>query len=348
MVLRSDAIVPAAPAVQEPQPVVNSRQKRRARRELQKQNPATKPEQQQNKETSKDPISKVEWIKASKGPKQTRLQKVNQTPTRPPPLPFKTITASHIEAWSYASMVYSSPTGSLADEFGPHHLVMWTDATAPELLNKRLQALSVTYRQPHSPLPPVSGTGEEGQGWRDWAFTADVDRGSVGCISGFLETMAVEVAVGIAVGEVDKAREAGSPIRKVTVFTDSQSALAGLQLRKSGHARPIEGYAERLGGEGVQLELRWVPGHASVPGNERADRLALLASRYAPAPERKGGMVRVPIPLLRVCESQVARMEAWSRGADQGILRPFLDIQRRELKEALRTTGIEEGWLAGA
>jgi hypothetical protein len=245
-------------------------------------------------------------------------------------------------------MVYSTPGGSLSNEFGPHNLVMWTDATAPELLHKRLQALSVTYRPSHNPLPSVSEKDEERQGWRDWAFTADVDHGSVNSIINVLETMAVEVAVGIAIGEVDKSREAGVPIRKVTVFTDSQNALTSLQVRKSGHERPIEGYADRLREHGVQVELRWVPGHASVTGNERADRLALLASKYAPAPERKGGMVRVPVPLLRVCESQVARMDAWSRGADQGILRPFLDIQRRELKEALRTTGVEEGWLACA
>ncbi|KAH8904415.1 hypothetical protein BR93DRAFT_970945 [Coniochaeta sp. PMI_546] len=345
----SDARVPAVQAVQGSQSLQDTRQRNRAPKKRQKQKPPKEPAQQPQ-ETSGNCKPKVELVTTSAGPKETRHQKVNKLPTQPPPLPFTTITAPHIEAWSYASMAYSSPAGSLTNEFGPHNLVMWTDATAPELLSRRLQALSVTYRQPQNSLPSASETDEqERQVWRDWAFTADVDRGSDYSIIDVLETMAVEVAVGIAVGEADKAREAGTPIRKVTVFTDSQNALASLRCRKSGgQARPIEGYVERLRGQGVRVELRWVPGHACVPGNERADRLALLASKYAPAPERKGGMVRVPVPLLRVCERQVARMEVWSRGADQSILRPFMDVQRRELKEALRTTGMEEGWLAGS
>ncbi|KAJ9156923.1 hypothetical protein NKR19_g4014 [Coniochaeta hoffmannii] len=295
-----------------------------AKREKQKQNPPKQP----------------------RAANATDKQKITPTPH----LFFKTIIASHIEAWTYASMVYSSPSGSLAGEFGPHHLVMWTDATAPLDSNtSRFQALAVTYRQPQAPLSPNSDPA-----WRDSAFTADVDRQSTGRTIDVLETMAVEVAVGIALGEVDKSREPNShrtPIRKVTVFTDSQSALASLRVRKPsggpGGGRPIEGYAARLAAQGVGVELRWVPGHGGVEGNERADGLALLASRYAPAPGRKGGMVRVPVPLLSACQAQVERMEAWSRGADADILMPFLDVQRRELKEVLRVVGAEEGWLAG-
>jgi hypothetical protein len=265
------------------------------------------------------------------------------------PLPFKTVIASHIEAWTYASMVYSSPTGHLAGEFGPHHLVMWTDATAPgESDSRRFQALSVTYQHPHAPISQSTSPNCEPSPWHDWAFTADVDRGFTKNVIDVLETMAAEVAVGIALGEVDKSRESDcTPIRKVTVFTDSQHALTSLGNRKPGYRRTIEEYAEKLAAKGVAVELRWVPSHGGVVGNERADRLALLASLYAPRPEGKGGMVRVPVPLLRVCESQVKRMEAWARGANQDVLKPYLDIQRRELKEALRVIGAEEGWLAG-
>lgn len=300
----------------------------------------------QQKQHSQQAQPKQQKKKPSKQPQTQRTLGEQKPDAKPLPL-FKTITAPHIEAWTYASMVYASPAGTLAGEFGPHHLVMWTDATAPdESNNRRLQALSITYRQPHAPPPSVPARGEPDSLWRDWAFTADVDRTSTRSIIDVLETLAVEVAVGIAAGEVSQSRDpAAVPVRKVTVFTDSQNALVYLHQQQGVGRSPIAGYAERLGQQGVDVELRWVPGHGGVVGNERADRLALLASEYAPAPERKGGLVRVPVPLLRVCESQVARMRAWSRGANQHVLRPFLDIQRRELKEALRTVGAEEGWL---
>ncbi|KAB5566617.1 hypothetical protein GE09DRAFT_1284378 [Coniochaeta sp. 2T2.1] len=274
-------------------------------------------------------------------------------------LPYKVTVAPHIEAWSYASMAYSSPGGSLTGEFGPHHLVMWTDATFPdERLNKRLQAMAVTYRQPSSsPPPPLSSFSDvqsasdetTGDGWRDFAYTADIERESSSSLIDVLETLAVELAVSLALREVvDKKTppppSSAEPIRKVTVFTDSQAALLCLQIPRNA---PIETYAAQLKQRGVEVHLRWVPGHANLGGNERADRLALLASNYAPAPETKGGLVRVPVPLLRACERQVELMEAWCRAGDQDVLRPFMKVQRRELKEALRAAGVEEGWVGG-
>ncbi|KAB5583311.1 hypothetical protein GE09DRAFT_1050169 [Coniochaeta sp. 2T2.1] len=276
-------------------------------------------------------------------------------------LPYKATIAPHIEAWSYASVAYSSPGGSLTGEFGPHHLVMWTDATFPdESLNKRLQAMAVTYRQPSSsPPPPLSSFSDiqsasdentNSSGWRDFAYAADIERESSSSLIDVLETLAVELAVSLALREVVDKKPPPPPssaepsIRKVTVFTDSQAALLCLQIPRNA---PVETYAAQLKQRGVEVHLRWVPGHANLGGNERADRLALLASNYAPAPETEGGLVRVPVPLLRACERQVELMEAWCRAGDQGVLRPFMRVQRRELKEALRAAGVEEGWVGG-
>ncbi|RKU48596.1 hypothetical protein DL546_008551 [Coniochaeta pulveracea] len=254
------------------------------------------------------------------------------------PLPFKIHIHSTIEAYSYASMVYAPPQGPLAQEFGSHHLVMWTDGTNPPY-SKRLQAFAVVYRT--EPLI----LGQERSGWHEWAFTGHVQSNAVIMT---LETMAVQNALAVAVKEVsrrlEKPNEQADHIRKVTIFTDSQPTLTGLLTGKLGSlGASIVKYADMLVAQGITVDLRWVPSHAAVPGNEAADRLALLASQFGPLPQ-KDAFLRIPVPLLRFCERQFATAEVWSRGQNQAVVKPFLEMQRRELREALGQAGVEEGW----
>jgi ribonuclease HI len=67
-------------------------------------------------------------------------------------------------------------------------------------------------------------------------------------------------------------------VQKITIFTDSQAALDRIQ-----HTGPSPGQTwasailrttEEICRLNIQLEFRWVPGHAGIEGNETADQLA--------------------------------------------------------------------------
>jgi ribonuclease HI len=81
-----------------------------------------------------------------------------------------------------------------------------------------------------------------------------------------------------------------SRVHEISIFTDSQDVLTKLEnLRhRALTERQMQGdfilrklitrsqYLRRLG---VRVELRWVPGHARVEGNERADKAARRAAK---------------------------------------------------------------------
>ena len=65
---------------------------------------------------------------------------------------------------------------------------------------------------------------------------------------------------------------------RYTIFTDSQAAMHRLLdgSRCPGQAQAIEGIniSHAIGDRGSAVEVRWVPGHAGVEGNEAADLYA--------------------------------------------------------------------------
>ena len=97
------------------------------------------------------------------------------------------------------------------------------------------------------------------------------------------------------------------------VFTDSLSALEGLESGDlDENLLQINSKAEKLRSTHlVELKLQWIPGHAGIYGNERADRLAKLGSQK-PQPT-------TPTP-LRTAKQKIKQtykkewMKNWSEG----------------------------------
>ena len=73
---------------------------------------------------------------------------------------------------------------------------------------------------------------------------------------------------------------------RATIFTDNQSALRA--LHNPGNAsgqyvlRELLQLLERVVNLGVMVDLRWIPAHRGIPGNEAADRAAKEAAGYRP------------------------------------------------------------------
>jgi ribonuclease HI len=76
-------------------------------------------------------------------------------------------------------------------------------------------------------------------------------------------------------------------VQKIIIFTDSQAALNRGQHNEPGPgqiwASAIIRSTEEICRQNIQLEFRWVLGHAGIDGNETADQLA----KDAAAPENE-------------------------------------------------------------
>jgi ribonuclease HI len=76
-------------------------------------------------------------------------------------------------------------------------------------------------------------------------------------------------------------------VQKIIIFTDSQAALNRIQHNEPGPgqtwASAIIRSTEEICRQNIQLEFRWVPGHAGIDGNETADQRA----KDAAAPENE-------------------------------------------------------------
>ncbi|KAI9034712.1 ribonuclease H family protein, partial [Aspergillus affinis] len=101
----------------------------------------------------------------------------------------------------------------------------------------------------------------------------------------------------VYVGELEGARMALDRAKPtpITVFSDSQAAIQAVRNpgRPSGQyaLQAIYGRIRALRSEGLEdAELRWIPVHIGVKGNEKADKAAKeaairgveLSSRYLP------------------------------------------------------------------
>lgn len=130
-------------------------------------------------------------------------------------------------------------------------------------------------------LPPFGGAGiayRRGSTWMGRATALGVVRGS-----GEAELAAIFGAVKLA----RRVREANE--YRITIATDSLECLTRLNPDKAQvdpsepgqMARAIVQGRRELATEGIHLGFRWVKGHASIEGNELADKLAGFGAKEA-------------------------------------------------------------------
>ncbi|KAK4219830.1 hypothetical protein QBC37DRAFT_394200 [Rhypophila decipiens] len=171
--------------------------------------------------------------------------------------------------------------------------------------------------------------------------------------------LALKTAAEQVVASQSKSSER-APIKRVTIFNDSQDGI-----RKSekhirnyfgvplfGPEQPVYGGGvqtlltgakslEVLWDRGVEVEIRWSPGHCGIQENERADEVAKLAARYGftslslAEPESESSLTE-PISLT---ESESLPEPSQSSQSVKGDVDGLVDNNIEDVEEGLKKNG---------
>ena len=105
-------------------------------------------------------------------------------------------------------------------------------------------------------------------------------------------------------------------VTKVAICSDSQAAIRRTAHLEPGPAQPLARWinwsAKTLREASIDTEIRWVPGHTGIPGNEEADCQANLAREGG-----RSGTVRERVYTLaadrtrRISEANTAAKAEW-------------------------------------
>jgi len=150
-------------------------------------------------------------------------------------------------------------------------LVMWVDGSAqPRLPGKRVDRISASA---------VGWLDFSSNNWTESVTLNSLEHSPTNVNEA--ELVAIQEAFRTACDQVNE-------FDRLVIFSDSQCALKGLRNQSNFPFIPntdaknsILRYANQLYDVGIIVELRWVPGHSRVEGNERVDKLARRSGRLA-------------------------------------------------------------------
>lgn len=94
----------------------------------------------------------------------------------------------------------------------------------------------------------------------------------------------------------------GNSLKRVSIFTDNQSATQTMQNPRERSGQYIVKRAFQrlriLYAKGITINIHWIPAHKGVPGNEKVDRLAKEATGWRETPARRGPKAPEPFRIF--------------------------------------------------
>ena len=86
-------------------------------------------------------------------------------------------------------------------------------------------------------------------------------------------------------------------LQKLTIFTDNQSAIHSIAAPSAQSGQQILRFIvdaiDRLREQNIEVEVRWIPAHIGVDGNERADSAAKEATGWGKVKRRNGKSIEI-------------------------------------------------------
>ena len=94
------------------------------------------------------------------------------------------------------------------------------------------------------------------------------------------------MAIKLALNYIHNTVTSRSNLKKLHIFSDSQSAIGQLTLgwESSSHKstiKEVNADLQKLKQSGIEVEISWTPGHSDIQGNEYADQMAKEAAHEA-------------------------------------------------------------------
>lgn len=141
--------------------------------------------------------------------------------------------------------------------------------------------------------------------------------------------------------------------RGAVIFTDNQAALRAIRNPRmpSGQVY-LEGCLRLLewsDSEGIQVELRWIPAHEGVPGNEIADMLAKTAATTTQEANQYNRFIRLAAAASKSVkqESTIAWEKEWTKGGARRTARRtrrLIDVPNKSNLLYWKGRGVNATW----